>query len=92
MNFKAHQGCYGAGLCYYHYSTQVQYIQCIDSSFCGCFIMNDFNVNRIWHNDDKIIKFMGLGYKDINCYDGPDSKHGKMKLRPTLNDNVVRWN
>ena len=88
MNFKAHQGAMAQAYAIAVIARKYN----VDSSFCGCFIMNDFNVNRIWHNDDKIIKFMGLGYKDINCYDGPDSKHGRMKLRPTLNDNVVRWN
>ena len=88
MNFKAHQGAMAQA----YAITIIARKYNVDSSFCGCFIMNDFNVNRIWHNDDKIIKFVGLGYKDINCYDGPDSKHGKMKSRPTLNDNVIRWN
>ena len=64
----------------------------VDSSFCGCFIQNDDNKNKIYYNDENLIKFMGLGYRDKNCFDGPGSKHYTSKERPELKDNVVRWN
>ena len=64
----------------------------VDSSFCGCFIFNDYNINKIWYNDDNIIKFVGLGYRDENCYESPGSNNHLYKKRPNLNDNVIRWN
>ena len=31
----------------------------VHTGFCGCFIINDENVNEIWYNDFNVIKFVG---------------------------------
>lgn len=88
QNLKAHQGAMAQAYAIAIIAKKYK----VDSSFCGCFIINDYNVNKIWYNDQQIIKFVGLGYRDENCYDGPGSKHHRLKRRPELDDNVVRWN
>lgn len=65
----------------------------VDVGFCGCFIYSDENVNEIWHNDFDLIKFVGLGYAHEQCYEHPDSKHGKLKnakMRPAFGD-ICTW-
>ena len=66
----------------------------VDVGFCGCFIVNDENVNKIWYNDQNIIKFVGLGYAHEGCYEGPESKYGKYKnkySRPTKLSDICIW-
>jgi hypothetical protein len=65
----------------------------IDAGFCGCFILNRLNVNRIFYNNNDVILFVGLGYTSENCYESPGSMHREHKLaysKPTLKD-IVTW-
>ena len=65
----------------------------VDVGFCGCFIVNDENVNKIWYNDYDIIKFVGLGYSHESCYEGPKSLMGKnkWKKRPSKLSDICTW-
>ena len=57
----------------------------LDASFCGCFIINHDNVNKIWYNDTNIIFFMGLGYRSEYCY-----RNLKETNQPSFN-NICEW-
>ena len=65
----------------------------IQAGFCGCFIFNDENVNRIWYNDPDIILFVGLGYQEDWCFESVGSLHYKerQQSKPEFSD-IVKWN
>tara|TARA_Y100000289_G_scaffold49334_1_gene49986 strand:+ start:27 stop:818 length:792 start_codon:yes stop_codon:yes gene_type:complete len=65
----------------------------VDVGFCGCFIHMDDNENEIWHNTWDLVNFVGLGYAHDGCFEGPNSKHGRMKnkyKRPSISD-ICTW-
>lgn len=61
----------------------------VDTSFCGCYILNDFNKNKIWYNDELMIFFVGLGYIDKNCFSSPGSNIYSQKSRPSF-ENIFK--
>lgn len=64
----------------------------VQSGFCGCFILNDENVNEVFYNDADVWFMMGLGYKEDWCYSAEGSKHHRLRQeeKPT-HDKVVNW-
>jgi hypothetical protein len=63
----------------------------LNVGFCGCHFPNSHNKNRIWYDDDEMIKFVGIGYQHENCHYSKDSYMRSMQRKPRYN-NICRIN